>query len=588
MTVGRPTSLPDLLRGRPFGIGPPLVVAITLVIGPSVARAAPPSSPQSAERSPADDIREAAQRVTKLYMEDAERARAFEAEGRRQAGMSLTEQREQSVRHSMAWRVAQRGRPELIQTLDQLADTAPEDDWTVGHRVGFRILHGLYGDALRVAQSCRASRWWCAQLTGLALQILGEFAAADSAFAVALKEAPGEHECEMRDISALLDRETASRYVAMGCEERKVVEERFWWLAAPLHVQPVNDRRTEHWARVTALRLHDQLLHRIDMSCPEWHWEHVLRNGWPEHWWSRSDPFGSSRHVPGLAFAPHTDALARALADPLGIATEDWDFDPEAPGASGERYDHPNGPVYEVENQVAFFRRGDSAVVVAAIDFRGNPLLLRGALDASLVLARDQHDQGITRRESGAELRYVFRARVPAERHLVSLEVVAERGGFGRARFADGLPEPGSGGLALSSLLMFEGAVPVDEDLDSVYSRALGTTHVPSGESVGLYWEVYGLGAGDGLEFELRVRREEGRGFFRRLGEALRLVDSVESSNTLRWQEPPETDGFLSRVLDLDISNLAPGRYTIELEAHSGSRGTAVARRPFEVVSPGS
>src|SRR3989442_13596259 len=88
--------------------------------------------------------------------------------------------------------------------------------------------------------------------------------------------------------------------------------------------------------------------------------------------------------TPGFHFLP----AARAVLDPA--AAREADFAPQAPRPR-ELY----GPRYATAfttptHQSAVLRRGDTALVVAAYDLPGDTLIAEGALQARLVLARDE------------------------------------------------------------------------------------------------------------------------------------------------------------------------------------------------------
>src|SRR4051812_5035911 len=72
----------------------------------------------------------------------------------------------------------------LLDTLANLDMRHPGDAWITGARVRFLIDQGDVAGAKTVAHACTSNRVWCAQLTGFALDVAGDFARADSAFDV--------------------------------------------------------------------------------------------------------------------------------------------------------------------------------------------------------------------------------------------------------------------------------------------------------------------------------------------------------------------------------------------------------------------
>src|SRR2546421_8319758 len=58
----------------------------------------------------------------------------------------------------------------------------------------------------RVAEQCRAVRWWCDALMGLVRHVTGDYARADSAFTAARAERSEEHTSELQSRSDLVCR----------------------------------------------------------------------------------------------------------------------------------------------------------------------------------------------------------------------------------------------------------------------------------------------------------------------------------------------------------------------------------------------
>src|SRR3954469_17321158 len=61
-------------------------------------------------------------------------------------------------------------RAELLRDLEKANTTLPGDDWLVGQRVRYMI-EDHDTATIGVARSCRASKWWCDALLGLALHV---------------------------------------------------------------------------------------------------------------------------------------------------------------------------------------------------------------------------------------------------------------------------------------------------------------------------------------------------------------------------------------------------------------------------------
>ena len=100
-----------------------------------------------------------------------------------------------------------RRRASLIATLDSLGELHPGDNWIAGMRVHYRLDGkdpALTAAADTVARACRATTWWCLALVGYANHLLGQAAAAESAFTSALANMPDDERCKWQDISVLL------------------------------------------------------------------------------------------------------------------------------------------------------------------------------------------------------------------------------------------------------------------------------------------------------------------------------------------------------------------------------------------------
>ncbi len=179
-------------------------------------------------------------------------------------------------------------RSRLVGVLDSAARLLPGDGWIAGQLVRYLVEDGRAQDALAAARACRATSWWCAALAGFALHAARDFAAADSAYRVALDSMAADERCRWTDVSVLLDGELARRYRSLGCADREVLAARLWWLAQPLLSVAGNDRRTEHFARITMTRLMRDARTAYGIA---WSWdldELTLRYAWPA-WWARQE-----------------------------------------------------------------------------------------------------------------------------------------------------------------------------------------------------------------------------------------------------------------------------------------------------------
>lgn len=490
--------------------------------------------------------------------------------GRIPTGYRLTMEERVAIVHEL--------RPSLISRLDRAGEELPGDDWIVGHRVGLRMEGGLLQEALAVAQTCQGSAWWCAALEGWARHALLDFGGAEGAFERALGGMPDHVRCHwLEDLSVLFRGQAAAVYRSADCETKARLEARLWWLADPLHSLPWNDRRTEQYARQVAMHLHHEYLELAFTSCTVEHHRSVLLHGWPPWWHSVHSNLPPPGWVRGDHFVPPPEVILEPLsAHPTAWPLGTWSL-------SRDLYDPPYGPFHPLDEQTVFLVRGDSLLVLVATDTAGHGLGGARELEATVALTRNEGESPRFLQDGpeGRPLR--FGGMVARDAWLVSVELRSTTRGVGRARF--GHQAPSGAGIGLSDLLLYEWSDGLDETLDAVLPRMLPHRRVQEKGGVGLYWEVYGLRAGQPVEFELTARRRD-RGLLRRLGEAVRVV-SPHAQVSIRWSAAPDDgEGPFARTLHLDLGRLDPGLYDMELSARTAEGGHALARR--EVVVEGS
>ncbi|HTJ24012.1 MAG TPA: hypothetical protein VL383_16520 [Gemmatimonadaceae bacterium] len=474
-------------------------------------------------------------------------------------------------------------RTELIRSLDSAATLLEGDTWVAGQLVRYLVEAGRTDDAIRFTRDrCRSGAAWCAALAGYASHIAGRFAAADSAYEVALSEMPPAERCRWLDVSDLLANDLAHRYDAVGCDGRDSLTRRILWLGAPLYSVAATDLFTEHLARFTRVRMAEHSAEPDGESWGDDVRELMLRYGWPR-WYSRSEPPMGSQMEPSITghdagmpydFIPRLHAL-----DHIGhVNADDWTLDDgRAPTGYAPSFARS---VHDLPGQIATFRRGDSALVVAAWDVRRDTTLLGRRLQAALVLASPACELAISR-DSAARTVGRLWTTARLDSGLVSLELLApsERRA---ARLRVGLPARDTARVALSDLLLFAVSGAPSNRLELVRDSALATNVISGARGVGVYWETYGLlPSAEPLHFTLRVE-QFGAGWFRRTAERLHLADPT-SGLRLQWDEVPEqVDGRAARGLRLDLSRLRAGRYRVSLTARAHD-GTATTVREIEV-----
>ncbi len=464
-------------------------------------------------------------------------------------------------------RVIRRARETVIASLDSAALRAPRDGWITGQRVRYLLEARNDSAALRVARECAGEEWWCAALEGLALHESALGAQADGAFARALQTMPADERCRWTDMSPILEPRVRKQLGKVGCGKNESAEARLWWLADPFWSVEGNDRRAEHYARHTMAKILEPTRTAFNLSWSNDMREMIVRYGWARYW----------TRGPGTAFEPDKGAVSGHEATPNyhfmpGSLTADSAFRVEYDldlAASAERY----APVVarrvaELNPQVAVFRRGDSALVVAAYDVRRLNEFDSGDVAATAVFAENEMAAPQMSRTRGR--RGAMSVTVATRPQVMSVEVLTSaydgRAAWSRKPLAISSLEAGA--VAVSDPLMFE--VPSDDvvDLDGAMKNALGSEIVPHGK-VGIYWETYGLAKSDSAQSVSLTLARVGKSAFRRIRESIRLADKTNPL-TIRWNQFPSSESVSARTVVLDLTLVPRGRYLLRIEASGG------------------
>jgi hypothetical protein len=528
-------------------------------------------------------------------------------------------------------------RAALLDELDRGAALLPHDDWITGQRVRFRMDQADTAGALRAAGECTASAWWCAALAGYMLSLHELMSHADSAFAHMLALMPAQTRCNWTDLSLLLPEEDRDTYREIPCEARDSLNARFWWLADVLHSDSVNERRATHFARkvLVELRSATSFHERWDMR-PEAGGnavaEMLLRYGWPSFaWWGgRSNDFGHFGYLgtsdsvtidhgrfttveytyPRFRLVP----ALRAIQNPAHSHDTDWAISARAHAAiypadtlwwPTEHYERVEGPLIQLWSQHGMFRRAENVLFAMASRFLEEEFA--GAQGDTLWgWLFSGHGPSTMRREpKGAivGLTNVFKAFVPAEPQLISLELHGRRpaGVVARTRFGIEPPPPLSalpaGEISISSPVFIRPTTPDQlppNDPELALSRMYGTAIFRSPQAIGIYWETYGVMERDSVELTIRIESHAPRpGFLRRIGIALGIAQAPAGTVTVEWSEsqPQSHMRIVSgptpiqgRVMSLGISQLRPGEYSFVVSAARPGKPEVTARRSFWIV----
>lgn len=471
-----------------------------------------------------------------------------------------------------------RARAELLRELERAARALPGDDWITGQQVRY-LIEARDTAAIALAMSeCAATRWWCDALTGYALHVKGDFAGADAAFARALEGMPVPTRCEWTDIASLLAGDLRKEYERLACAERQAATDRIWLLADPLLMIPGNERRTEHFSRVTYTALQKDAANTFGMRWGDDLTEMVVRFGWSEKWTRRPESLqgGDRPSVTGHDAGPgfHFLASRRPPERVELVADSLWELE-RAPPVELYAPSYARS-VTQLDAQVARFRRGDSTVVIAAYDVREDTLLRNRRFTAALSVGDDLLSRYDTRELRDAPAAHVMQLTTGAGSRLVAVELLANDTA-GAARWRSGLRELSLDPerMIVSDLLFVDGAPALPGDLADASSRAHPGSVFRRNDKVALFWELYGKAPADSaLPISLTIS-PLGSGFFRSALRALRLAPTP-TPLSVRWQENGASGVLSARAVLLDLSLVPPGRYEVKLEV--GAPPTSAAK----------
>src|SRR5947209_432373 len=471
-----------------------------------------------------------------------------------------------------------RARNELLRDLEHASALVPGDDWIMGQRIRY-MLEGHDTSAVAIARGCRATKWWCDALLGLALHVRGDFLAADSAYSLALDEMPAPLRCHWMNLSPLLDDDIRGTYHKMTCAQRQATDARIWWVSDPLYIVPGNERRTEHYSRVLHTMLEQSSVNTYGLSWGGDLAELILRFGWAEKWTQEPSPsmypdakasiVGHERE-PGYHFfltQPPPDSLAQIVDSLFDI----FQFPPR------EQY----SPAYtrgfvRLDAQVARFRRGDSTRVVAAFDVTNDTIFGQHKFAAAVVAMGDEATTPSTTTVDESPTKNVLTVTTPWREQLIGVELLA-KDSTAAARWRSGFAEIplDSGKISVSDLLFVDGAPSLPTNLDEAISRAHGGTKFTRNIQVGLFWELYGSTPADSaLPVTLTITPVD-VSLLRRAFHILRIAPKPEPLN-IRWQENGAAGVMSPRSVVLDLSAVPSGKYAVKLEVGGGASTTRV------------
>jgi tetratricopeptide (TPR) repeat protein len=478
--------------------------------------------------------------------------------------------------------IAERRRA-LLDSFGQAAATLPGDGWIAGQRVRYLLEAGDDDGAVAAARACRAERWWCAALEGLALHEAQRFQQAEQAFDTALAAMPADERERWMDVEVLLRPADKRTWRDTPGPDRAWLARRMWWLSDPLWSEPGNDRLTEHYARWTMDRIQQRSRQLDRLRWDQDLTEILLRYGWFSAW-ERYEPmfYGGSESASAIGYnEPRTWEFLPPLPtvrDPTLLRGDEWPL--REPEPTITRY----APEYArhimmLPHQLAVFPRRDAALLVAGYAVPEDSLPRDPRLRAALVAmdeAGGRRSESPWQPTAASGALYV---QVPAPNTVVSLEL-REDSTRAVARHRQAVAWKSDAPVSDLLLLAHPDARPVE--VMEAARIARGSAILAPGERVGVFWEMYDVERSDSVQ--VRVGLVPARAVWGR--RRLEAIGIAKGARTVRmgWSEGVEAGPVIGRSLAVGIpADLRPGEYSLEVTVTAPGRPPATARRPITV-----
>lgn len=153
------------------------------------------------------------------------------------------------------------------------------------------------------------------------------------------------------------------------------------------------------------------------------------------------------------------------------------------------------------------------------------------------------------------------------------------------------------GEIAISAPVLVDppkpGELPVN-DPDRALDRLLPTVVFNRIPRLGVYWETYGVAAGDTIDVTIRIDRRVVAGVADRVGQRLGISERKDGGISVRWREPHPDRGVSTvpgripiqgRNVSLDVSSLADGEYTLTVIVARPGQASVSSTRDFYILS---
>lgn len=525
----------------------------------------------------------------------------------------------------------------LLDTLAVIAQESPENVWVQSQRVRFLVEDGRAADAVKLADGCTIPEVWCHLLVGYAQRARNDLAAADLAFRRALTAATPAERCILSDIQSLLSGRAREAFRTLRCAAATTAATRYWWLSDPLLITPHNERRAEHYARLVSAMLHASVAidERYDWRQPQGGdaiLAMILRYGWPTStvWIGTPDdvghdgylklfasppvaPYSTAEYSPGRYAFGFRNALDTDIAH---LADSSWQLGPPKADMTTHRtgrrmwwpQEHMLLSGVQVadlpEGQVAVFRRATNVRVAAAISAKirdtSRAMQAERRPDTLSLLASPEPDVvwPLAHLVDSASGKLVIDGEMPSHPVLLGIELHGGERPRTIVRHRRGLRPPPpldslhADSIALSDPALFDMGTTssLPSTVDGMLPRMLAETTLPR-TRVGVFWETYGIAAGDSAEFAIAIRPASEPGFLRQAAAVLRLMAPPPVGVTIGWREPRRPDAMqrsgqravYGRSVAIDLAPLRRGDYILELTARVLRGATARTTRPIRI-----
>ena len=523
---------------------------------------------------------------------------------------------------------------EVAVLLKEALETIPGDDWLASIRFSYRFPSEPPRTPQSSRNSCTGSAWWCDMMFMNALHTSRAYQQSEAILARALDTMPDHVRCAWMDVGPLISTGAVrNQYYRASCGDRAALEEKLWWLSDPLYSVPGNERRTEHYSRVVAMRLSSE---RRTAGAPGWGFAlkslrravHLMNvtDAEPREVDDTADARQPGKRVEsihdrafrGLVYSnpiafSRMDTLLwermehtlryttnfrpplcgtggrqsfvpndAALQDPFFVVEQNWDYNR---WNCRERMIYGGGNLVPLDHQHAALRRGDSLRLVVVTDLSGDFRFTGTLTSAALAWSPKPSVVHIGQRLS-APRHYAFSPIVPRDSMIVSLEVAVASRWYGRARFGFVPRDRSDGRIDVSDIIFFRPDGAAHDSLtriEALLPNALGTTRLLVTAPVGLFWEVYGLDAGEVPSIALTVWPDPDRGVVKRPTLPAPPRDTRRETRFSYAGASASGAPIEGMRQVLSIATLRAGHYIMELRVEAGG-ASAVSTKRFEVV----